>query len=91
MTPTHLRVAKAILKLTNQDIERMTGIHRNTLLRAEAGYFSEKTIMRLRAFYAELGVEFIEVNDHTKTGVLFPQDSSGVRLPSRAARTKSTS
>jgi len=72
LTPTQLRLAKSALRMVNRDIQEITGLHKNTLLRAEAGQASPATMRLLRAFFMERGVKFIETDDEELIGILIP-------------------
>jgi transcriptional regulator with XRE-family HTH domain len=65
------RMAKYGLGLTNKAIEEQSGIHRNTVNRAELGRASPDTMLQLQKFFTDLGVRFVETEDGLY-GILVP-------------------
>lgn len=70
ITAAQFRMAKAALRLNNPDVSAMTGLHRNTLNKVDAGGGTASVLMLLKLSLEAAGVEFI------------PDDGSGegVRL-----------
>jgi len=61
ITGDQLRMARAALKLSIQEVSRRTGIDKSTIVRAEAGgntYY--QTMIKLQALLEAEGVEFID-------------------------------
>ncbi len=73
LTPEQHRLARALLRLKNSELAVHTGLHENTLIRAEAGSATAKTMLHLRNFYASKGIEFVEVEGTAMIGILFPK------------------
>lgn len=63
MTPQQFRMAKAALSLSNPDLARMTGLHRNTLNRLDRGSGKASTIKLVRLTLEAAGVQFLECGD----------------------------
>lgn len=57
------KMAKYGLGLTNKAIEEASGIHRNTVNRAELGRASPETMLQLQQFFTNQGVRFVETED----------------------------
>ena len=76
LTPAQHRLARALLRLKNSELADLTGLHANTLIRAEAGSATAKTMLRLRNFYASKGIEFLEAEGTDMIGLLFPKHLS---------------
>ena len=76
MTPSQHRLARALLRLKNSDLAALTGLHENTLIRAEAGSATHKTMLQLRNFYTARGIEFVEAENTDMIGILFPKRMS---------------
>ena len=73
LTPAQHRLARALLRLKNSELAAHTGLHENTLIRAEAGNATAKTMLHLRNFYASKGIEFVEAEGTDMIGILFPK------------------
>ena len=61
ITGDQLRMARAALKLSIQEVSRRTGIDKSTIVRAEAGgntYY--QTMIKLQSLLEAEGVEFID-------------------------------
>lgn len=65
-----LKMAKHGLGLTNREIEMASGIHRNTISRAELGQAGPDAMQRLQSFFTRAGVEFVEDEANNVYGVL---------------------
>ncbi len=76
MTPAQHRLARALLRLKNSELAAHTGLHENTLIRAEAGSATRKTMLHLRNFYSSRGIEFVEADGTDMIGILFPKHLS---------------
>lgn len=74
------KMAKYGLGLTNKDIESLSGIHRNTVNRAELGRASAQTMLQLQQFFTSLGVEFVESKEGLY-GILIPMIAHAVDQP----------
>lgn len=60
-------MAKAVLKISNPELSKKTGLHRNTLNKVDAGEGSASTLNLLRLVFEAEGISFIEEFD-TATG-----------------------
>jgi transcriptional regulator with XRE-family HTH domain len=66
-----VRLARTYLGLTVKEVEMQTGLHKNTLMKAEAGLGTEKTLRALRQFYHEKKIRFIRTDDDRSAGILY--------------------
>lgn len=57
------KMAKYGLGLTNRAIEDGSGIHRNTVNRAELGRASPETMLQLQQYFTNQGVRFVQTDD----------------------------
>lgn len=62
MTGEQFRMAKAALNLSNPQVAEMTGLHRNTLNKADRGEATSATWALLRLTLESAGIEFIPEN-----------------------------
>ncbi|MCJ2118532.1 helix-turn-helix domain-containing protein [Methylobacterium sp. J-001] len=62
LTVEQIRMAKAALGWSNPMIAEKTGLHRNTLNRAENGDGKRSTLELLRHVFEAAGLEFISEN-----------------------------
>ncbi|CAO4137945.1 helix-turn-helix domain-containing protein [Methylorubrum extorquens] len=62
LTVEQIRMAKAALGWSNPMMAEMTGLHRNTLNRAENGEAKRSTLELLRRVFEQAGLEFIPAN-----------------------------
>ncbi|CCF18700.1 hypothetical protein; putative Lambda repressor-like, DNA-binding [Pseudorhizobium banfieldiae] len=73
LTADALRVARHLLGLSQRDVEQRTGVARKSLVSAEAtetaAMSRPSTLLRLRSFYEDQGIEFLGTIDVT-TGVV---------------------
>lgn len=76
ITGDQVRMAKGALGLSNPQLADATGLHRNTINRAENGKGNASTFDHLRRFFEERGVQFIPENG----------GGAGVRLRDRMAK-----
>lgn len=70
ITVRQVRMAKALLGIQNPELQRLTGLHRNTLSRLERGAISTRTLRLLRRFFEEKGIVFIE-DELGRVGVIY--------------------
>lgn len=76
MTSAQFRMAKAALGLSNPDVAALTGLHKNTLNRADHGTATNATWALIRLKLEGEGVEFID-DDGRAPGVCYaPPDQS---------------
>jgi len=74
MTPDQLRIARATLKLTVRDVERLTGVNKDSISRYEAAKeILEGALRKLGAVFRE--EVLISLDEGSSAG-------GGVRLPS---------
>ena len=62
LTSAQFRMAKAAIGLSNPQVSEMTGLHRNTLNKADKGEATDATWALLRITLEKLGVMFIDEN-----------------------------
>ena len=60
LTAEQVRMAKAALGLSNPSLAERTGLHRNTINRAEKGEGRAATFDHLRRFFEAQGVQFLD-------------------------------
>ncbi|WP_089885045.1 helix-turn-helix domain-containing protein [Citreimonas salinaria] len=60
ITGDQVRMAKAALGLSNPALADQTGLHRNTINRAEKGEGRDSTFDHLRRYFEAEGVQFLE-------------------------------
>lgn len=58
ITDIQIRMAKAALKWSNTDLAAKTGLHKNTLNKAENGEARPATLALIRAKFEEAGLSF---------------------------------
>ena len=61
---SQIRMAKAALRWSNGDLAKLTGLHKNTISRAEAGTATRATIALIQQTFEAEGVEFRAADDH---------------------------
>jgi len=73
MTPATLRAARALLNWSQKDLSRASGVHVNTINNFENGLSDVKmsTIIKLRVTFAKHGIEFIEPDGVSGSGLRF--------------------
>lgn len=76
LTVEQIRMAKAALGWSNPMLAEMTGLHRNTLNRAENGEAKRSTLELLRRVFEGAGILFIAENGEG-AGVRLKKASSG--------------
>ena len=70
MRPAHLRMARAALQWTLQDLEEKSGVGRNTISRYEAGYdIMASSLESLEQVLSDAGVVFFEDDRTYGTGI----------------------
>lgn len=62
LTPEQFKMAKAALGLSNPQLAEITGLHRNTLNKLDAGSGKESTWLLVRLALEQRGVVFIPEN-----------------------------
>ncbi len=62
LTAEQFRMAKAALGVSNPEMSALTGLHRNTLNKADRGEATKATWALLRHTFESQGVEFISEN-----------------------------
>ncbi|SFV14624.1 Helix-turn-helix [Methylobacterium sp. 174MFSha1.1] len=78
LTVEQIRMAKAALGWSNPTLAEKTGLHRNTLNRAENGEAKRSTLELLRRVFEEAGIEFIPENGGG-AGIRFRNRADGTR------------
>ena len=59
---TQIKMAKAALGWSNVDLAEKTGLHRNTINKAENGDARDATLALLKMTFEAAGIEFINAN-----------------------------
>lgn len=62
LTAQQFRMAKAAFGVTNPQVATMTGLHRNTLNKADRGEATDATWALLRLTFENLDVVFVDAN-----------------------------
>lgn len=62
LTKEQFRMAKAAMGLSNPELSKLTGLHRNTLNKVDNGEGSASTLNLLILFFEKEGLEFIPEN-----------------------------
>ena len=62
MTAVQFRMAKAAIGVSNPRMSEMTGLHRNTLNKADKGEATNATWALLRLTFEKQGVVFVDEN-----------------------------
>jgi transcriptional regulator with XRE-family HTH domain len=91
MTPSHLRMARAALKLTVRQLEVQTGVNKNVISRYESGReVLASAVQRLESLFREEGLTFIYENAARGPGVVLSKELSRrlERQPKTAATAK---
>ena len=98
MTPAQIRMARAALKLTVREIEKRTGVNKDSISRFEAG----KDMLsgpheRLEQFFLDAGVIFLTPDDQGREGIrvkiatgraAVASPEAGTRKSRRAAKSR---
>lgn len=71
LTPAQFRMAKAAFGVSNPQVKLLTGLHRNTLNKADKGEASDATWALLRRTFENLDCIFLDANDDGPAGVRF--------------------
>ena len=82
VTSTQIRMARAAIAWTVRELAERSGVHRNTIVRIEAGEGSHgPTLAALQRAFEDAGIEFLEAADGVggpgvrwKLGVKIPYD-----------------
>ena len=78
LKPFHVRTARAALKWSLLDLEKKTGISKNTLVRFEAGGgVNHSTAGRIEEVFIKEGVIFVHEDDARGPGLLLSKELSG--------------
>jgi transcriptional regulator with XRE-family HTH domain len=84
MLPIHLRMARAALQWTVRDLEKRTGVNRNSISRYEAGHdILASGLHSLQKAIMNEGIAFFDEDKNYGTGV-------GLRKPARSKRASET-
>lgn len=75
ITGEQIRMAKAALGFSNTDLAKLSGLHKNTINRAENGEAREATFALLKTLLEQSGIEFLPET---------PTSGPGVRLKKEA-------
>lgn len=90
LTPAQARMARAALNWSLLDVQEITGINKNTVVRFEAGKgVLLSTALKLENAFAKAGLIFTHENDARGQGVLFSEELTkmfGVRDESPSKR-----
>jgi DNA-binding XRE family transcriptional regulator len=81
VTPAQFKMARAAVSWTVREAAGRAGLHRNTIVRMEAGAVAEeRTHVALRLTYERAGVTFLD-DDGTGYGVRFrePKNAGNIR------------
>lgn len=64
-TPDQIRAARSLLGLSQEEIARMAGVSRRTIVTLESGSATvdETTMMSVVAFFVSAGVRFVSAED----------------------------
>jgi len=92
MTPAQLRMARAALKLTVREIERQTGVNKDSISRYEAGReILSGALQRLEKLFLDAGVIFLEPDEAGGEGIrVYPMPKTNrVKVPARTSRKSS--
>jgi transcriptional regulator with XRE-family HTH domain len=92
MTPTQLRMARAALKLTVREIEKRTGVNKDSISRFEAGReVLSGAHQRLEQLFLEAGVIFLAPDDQGREGIKVKiATSRGSGLTTKARKRKTS-
>ena len=64
VTSTQIRMARAAIAWTVRELAERSGVHRNTIVRIEAGEGSHSpTLAALQRAFEDAGIEFLEAAD----------------------------
>ena len=96
MTPDQAKLARISLKLTVRDVERLTGVNKDSVSRYESGKeIVSSAFQRLEQLYLDRGVTFIDADEHGGPGIRMPAPLTSVHSsspvgspPKRSRRTR---
>lgn len=63
MTPEQFKMAKSALSLSNPDLAKMTGLHRNTLNKLDKGEGKASTTQLVRLTLEAQGIQFLDTGE----------------------------
>jgi transcriptional regulator with XRE-family HTH domain len=94
VTSTQIRMARAAIAWTVRELAERSGVHRNTIVRIEAGEGSHgPTLAALQRAFEDAGIEFLEAADGVggpgvrwKLGVKIPYDKKREAASEAASR-----
>jgi transcriptional regulator with XRE-family HTH domain len=90
MTPQQLRMARAALKLTVRDVERLTGVNKDTVSRYEADReIVASALQKLEKLFRDEGIIFVDEDASGGEGVRLPLRILSRRSPRRVTDSKS--
>jgi len=75
ITGPQIRMAKAALKLSNTDLSKMSGLHKNTINKAENGEAREATYALLGNLLENSGIEFLPETTTSGPGVRLKKEA----------------
>ncbi len=71
--PEHIRMAKAALNWSNNDLAKLAGLHKNTISNAERGKAKESTLLLLEMLFEKGNethyIEFLNEDEHSGPGI----------------------
>ena len=86
LTPTHARMARAALKWSLLDLQKATGISKNTLVRFEtSGGVHLSTAQKIEEVFVREGISFMDESDAHGFGVTL-SDKLVERIVKRTSR-----
>jgi transcriptional regulator with XRE-family HTH domain len=92
MTPAQLRMARAALGMTVREIEKKTGVNKNTVVRYEGGReILSGALQRLETLFLDAGVIFLEADEAGREGIrVHPMpNTKRAKIPVRTSRKSS--
>ena len=91
MTPVQLRMARAALVLTVREIEKKTGVNKNTVVRYEGGReILSGALQRLEKLFLDAGVIFLEADEAGREGIRVSMpNTKRAKMPARTTRKSS--
>jgi transcriptional regulator with XRE-family HTH domain len=92
MTPSQMRMARAALQMTVREVEKRTGVNKNTVSRYEAGReILASALQKMEQLFRDEGVIFLEADGTGGQGVRLPLDArKGQAKPNLAKRSQKT-
>ena len=87
MNPDQLRMARAALKLTVRDIERLTGVNKDSVSRYESGRdILASALQKLERFFRDEGVIFLDADLNGGVGLRMPAETNRRSSKSKSAK-----